>query len=311
MRLSYPMRSCFRAQFEYFVEGRVEDPAVVCFASAGFNVRSLIPPKPVPGLYIVWVNQMGHGNTSPLDRPVVFSEAVPEVIELVDGLQIGNFYTCGHSCGAVYAMQIAAAHPARVIGCAVISSPGCLRHPSISKQELKKIDKIGGGTLGSPGCMGSLVRKTMVGFYYHPDKTKDFGFTGHSTGGYSYYIGKATGGAPKAMQSDHFFVSKMLDAELNGANTKRGLVNEMHGVYSHLGWSYDITKIQCPTFLYVETEGEVPESYMELNQRLIPGSVLTKWEAHGHVSIVMEFAGIVTALVQGEPFAGDYGAKGS
>ena len=35
-------------------------------------------------------------------------------------------------------------------------------------------------------------------------------------GGYSYYKGKATGRAPKAMESDHFFVSKFLDAELHG-----------------------------------------------------------------------------------------------
>ena len=65
------------------------------------------------------------------------------------------------------------------------------------------------------------------------------------------------------------------------------------------------------TRIYVEREGEVPASYMELNQRLIPGSVLTKWEAHGHVGIAMECGGIVAELVKGESFAGDYGAKGS
>lgn len=300
-----------RAQFEYFAEGRAEDPAVFCFASAGFNVSSLMPPKPIPGLYVVLVNQFGHGNSSPLDRPLVFSEVVPDVIELVDELKIDKFYTCGHSCGGVWAMQIAAAHPDRVIGVAVISSPGCLRHPSISKSELKKIGGMG-AVLGSPGCMGSLVRKMMVGSYYHPDKTADFGFAGHSNGGYSYYKCKATGGAPKAMESDHFFVTKMLDAELHGANTKMALVNEMHGIYSPQPWSYDIANIKCPSFLYVEVEGEVPESYMELNTRLIPGAAeLVKWDAHGHVSIVMEFVGIVTSLVQGKSFAGDYGAKGS
>ena len=297
-------------QFGYFAEGNPEDPTIVCFASAGFNISSLIPSAPVPGLYVLYVNQMGHGNSSPLTAPIVFSEAVPEVLELVDGLKIDKFYTCGHSCGGVYAMQIAAAHPDRVLGCAVISSPGCLQHPTVSKKELKVIDKIGSAAIGSPGCWGSFVRSMMSGCYYYPDKTKDFGFAGHSAGGYGYYKSKATGGAPKAMESDHYFVSKMLDAELNGANSKNGLVHEMAGVYSNKPWSYDIANIKCKTFLYVESEGEVPQSYMELNQRLIPGSELLVWEAHGHVSIAMEFAGIVVALVQGKSFPGDYGAKG-
>ena len=96
----------------------------MCFASAGFNVRSLVPPEPIPGLYVVYVNQMGHGNSSPLDEPIVFSEAVPEVLELADGLKLDKFHTCGHSCGGVYAMQIAAAHPERVLGGAQRPSKG-------------------------------------------------------------------------------------------------------------------------------------------------------------------------------------------
>lgn len=284
----------------------------MCFSSAGLSVRSLLPAQPISGLYVVLVNQYGHGNSSTLDRPLVFKEAVPDVMELINGINIGKFYTCGHSCGGVYAMQIAAAHPDRVLGCAVISSPGCLFHPSVSKKELKQIDTLGyGAMLDSSGCMGSIARKMMAGYYYNPDKTKDFGFAGHSAGGYAYYKGKATGGAPKAMESDHFFVSKLLDAELWGANSRLAMINEMQGIYSHDGWSYDIANVKCPSFLYVEVKGEVPESYMELNQRLIPGSELTKWEAHGHCSIVMEFAGIAAALVQGKSFAGEYGAKGS
>ena len=48
---------------------------------------------------------------------------------------------------------------------------------------------------------------------------------------------------------------------------------------------------------------------MELNQKLIRGSELVVWEAHGHVSIAMEFTGIVNGLVQGKSLPGDYGAK--
>ena len=42
-----------------------------------------------------------------------------EVLELLDELQIGKFYVCGHSRGGCHAMQVAAAAPDRVLGCAV------------------------------------------------------------------------------------------------------------------------------------------------------------------------------------------------
>ena len=54
------------------------------------------------------------------------------------------------------------------------------------------------------------------------------------------------------MKSDHYFVSKMLDAELNGSNSYLGMRYEMQGVWSHQGWSYDVATIKCPTFIYGE-----------------------------------------------------------
>merc|ERR1711871_250530 len=133
----------------------------------------------------------------------------------------------------------------------------------------------------------------MGGMFYYPDKSKDFGFAGD--GGYGYYIHKACGGCPTAMLSDHYFVSKMLDAQLHGSNTYNGMVNEMRGVFS--SWSYDITTIKCPTFVYGEIDGEVPTVMHEQTHKLIPGSELVLWQAHGHASIAMESGGIFAALV--------------
>ena len=241
---------------------------------------------------------------------MIFSENVPEVVELVDGLKIGKFYVSGHSCGGVLAMQIAAAQPERVLGLAVISSPGNIFNPSLSKADRKMHDPEGNASvIDSNGCMGAIVRKLMDGTYYHPDKSKDFGFAGGGGfGGFKYYIGKETGGCPNAMLSDHYFVSKILDAELHGSNTSSGMLHEMRGVWSHDGWSYDITRIKCPTFVYGELDGEVPTLMHKLTHKLIPGSELILWQAHGHLSIAMEVGGIFAALVQGKSFPGDYGA---
>merc|ERR1712196_239489 len=64
----------------------------------------------------------------------------------------------------------------------------------------------------------------------------------------------------------------------------------------------------CPTFVYGEIDGEVPTVMHEQTHKLIPGSELVLWKAHGHVSIAMESGGIFAALVQGKSFPGDYGA---
>ena len=94
-----------------------------------------------------------------------------------------------------------------------------------------------------------------VGVYYYPDKTKDFGFAGHSSGGYKYYKSKMTGGAPKAMESDHFFISKLLDAELNGANSYHASMYEFAGQFA--AWDYDCANIKCPCFIYGGPKEEV------------------------------------------------------
>ena len=125
----------------------------------------------------------------------------------------------------------------------------------------------------------------------------DFGFAGHSSGGFSYYKSKATGGAPKEMSTDHFFVTKLLDSELHGMNSITGLCLEMQGLF--LPWSYDIANIKCPCFLYIEPKGEVPITHAQLNNRLIPGSELIVFPEHGHCSIMMEFEKVVLGLIKG------------
>ena len=291
-------------QLAFFTEGNVEDPAVVCCPAAGMGKCCFIPREPIPGVFLIAIDDMGHGNSSPLEGLPVFSESVPEIQELVDHLGINQFFVLGWSRGGVHAMQIATALHERVLGCAVVSSPGNLHHPSLSKKERKKIDAQGALIMTAPGCIGGLVRRMMKGIYYYPDKTKDFGFAGHSSGGFSYYKSKATGGAPKEMSSDHFYVTKLLDSELHGMNTVTGLSLEMQGLFHP--WSYDIANIKCPCFLYVESKGEVPITHVQLNNRLIPGSELIVFQEHGHCSIMMEFEKIVLGLVKGNSVQSSY-----
>ena len=55
------------------------------------------------------VDDMGHGNSSPLEKCPVFSESVEEVEELLNALEIEKFYVFGHSRGGAHSLQISAA----------------------------------------------------------------------------------------------------------------------------------------------------------------------------------------------------------
>ena len=309
-------------QYAYFTEGTIENSKiVVAFPGAGFGKNCLVPREPIPGVYLIAIDDMGHGNSSQLTGNRDFATSVPDVMEMLDSLlgPDSKFYVCGHSCGGVHAMMISShcskhakenGGENRVLGCGVISSPCEVYNKTLPKERIKKLESTGAKYFHAKGCMGWLVRKMMTGIYYHPDKTKDFGFDASSGGGYKYYFSKETGGAPPCIHSDHFFVSKFLDAELNGSNSKNALVLEFKGVYSREGWPYEIGDISCPTYLYGETDGttpaEVPFSFMERNTEQIKqgtggaSAELVIWNHHGHCSIVMDFENVVEHMVKGE-----------
>jgi pimeloyl-ACP methyl ester carboxylesterase len=311
----------------YFTEGELNNlnKVVVCFPGAGFGKSCFTPREPIDGVYLICIDDMGHGNSSQIDKPVDFGESVAEVMELLDSL-LGdkNFYVCGHSRGGVHAMQVAA-HCSRqaknldaqttnrVLGCAVISSPCDLWHPKLSKEERKKLDPGSAYLINQRGWRGGFVRRMLKGLYYYPDKTKDFGFKRHKAGGYAYYKGSETGGAPKCMESDHFFISRFLDGELHGANSEWALLLEFKGLFSHDGWFYDVGEITCPCFLYNETDskkGEVPFVMMERNRDQISQAggkaELVIWNDHGHCSILMEFENIVHNLIRSKAASSKY-----
>ena len=85
----------------YFTEGNKGDPAVVCFPSAGFGKWQFIPREPIAGIYLVAVDDIGHGNSSPLKKCPVFSESVEDVEELLNALEIEKFYLILSGTGAL------------------------------------------------------------------------------------------------------------------------------------------------------------------------------------------------------------------
>ena len=106
------------------------------------------------------------------------------------------------------------------------------------------------------------------------------------------------------MQKDLFFVTKILDSELHGSNSKMGLLYEMMGLFGE--WSFDLAAIKCPTFIYNGEKEETPLPHAKMFNKLIPNSELIIFPEHGHVSEMMEFEKIVVGLVQGKSVESSY-----
>ena len=59
---------------------------------------------------------------------------------------------------------------------------------------------------------------------------------------------------------------------------------------------HDVSKIECPCFIYHGPKEEVP---LSTKAKLINASELIIMEGHGHCSIIMEFEKIAAGLVEG------------
>ena len=303
-------------QLAYFTEGDPADPAVLCLHVTAGSKWLFVFPEPIPGVYLIAPDLLGHGGSSPVsDGHSLWSELVTALMELLDELKVDKFFVTGWSLGGTAAMQVAAANPDRVLGCAPVSGPSNRFHPSVTAQDRDKLKgeapvNIEGltktGCCGG-GCLARFFFRQISGWNYHADKTKDYGMADV----YASVKTVASGGDERAWNAadqDPFFATKMVDHHLHGANGKLTFfwwMSAMHGYCEH-GHHYDTTKIKCPTFIYNGKKEETFIGHAEINHKLIAGSELIVMEEHGHMTIGLEYQRIILALVQGKSVQSSY-----
>ena len=115
-------------QLCYFTEGDVKDPAVLCLPALGESKcaqnRSTakkprrsrprwmyVFPKPLPGIYLIAVDRIGHGRSSTLSPKEKWTAHCAEMLELLDSLGVDKFSVTGISTGGAHSMMMAAAYP--------------------------------------------------------------------------------------------------------------------------------------------------------------------------------------------------------
>ena len=284
----------------YFTEGSpVDGPCVLCLHGLAQTKFLWLEKKPIAGVYRIAVDRMGHGSLSTLDGVYSFATGVPEIIELLDALDVDKFYVVGHSMGGSWALCLAAAFPDRVLGCADISGMGDRYHCDALPAMIKEMPAYGNG------CMGRMFRLLIWAVSeYFPDKDRDYGMAKKYTG----TMKKEDGGDERAfsvMDRDQFFVTKTLDSYLHGPRSQDTFDLEFQRQLG-MPWDYDTAAIKCPTFIYKGEKEATPLSTAESNHKLITGSELIIMPEHGHSTILLEAEKIILALVKGKSVKSRY-----
>jgi pimeloyl-ACP methyl ester carboxylesterase len=298
--------------FTYFTEGNPEDPAVLCLHGASMSKWDFVMPETLPGVFLIVPDRMGHGGSTPYMRPPDLSQDVPEYLELLDDLKVDKFYVMGHSWGALTAIQIAAAYPTRVLACASLSAPCFPYGPGITKEETKTCDSSPGWFVGlnKSGCypaFGRFMVRKIFGAMAVTDKTKDFGMADR----YKMMFGpdQPECGDKRMwdrVAKDHFFVTRFFDALMNGSNKPCSAYYQFRSNWRLEGSYFDLSKIQCPTFIYNGKNETTHMMNAEIYKRSISGSELIVLEEHGHASIGMEAGKVILALVQKKAMPPNY-----
>jgi len=304
-------------RFCYFTDG-APDPSkdgvsvVLCLHGAGQGKTAMLLKKPVPDIFQIVPDRIGHGGSSPaLKEGYSFEIAVAEVMELVDAVyternipQEKKFFVLGHSSGATMTIEMGACPGVRdrIAAIAPISSPFDPYGARLTKEEGKNSGTPGlAKNINKKGCGGSFNRwlwKKLTFMAVNNDVNKDWAWRWQNI----YFT--ATGGDDRSrdlMNADPFFVTGVIDSLIPGFRTPEDSIVETGRISGGL-WSYDPSEVTVPCFLYNEGgEGAiVPPVCAKYHHRLIEGSELILWEGHGHVSICMEIKNVMEALVKKE-----------
>lgn len=113
---------------------------------------------------LIRVDMPGFGQTPLQTMPAAsFASRADFVLEIADALGIDRFAVLGHSMGGGIAMEMAARHPARVAGLALLASIGLRSHRGLRKSpHIKKISWLFRYVPGTRFFLGSMLRKSFI-----------------------------------------------------------------------------------------------------------------------------------------------------
>jgi pimeloyl-ACP methyl ester carboxylesterase len=272
--------------YGYWIDGELTMPhCVLAFHDVGNCKSQFLQPSSLPHIFLIAIDRLGHGASSPEPENWTFEKAIPEIIEILDLLKVDTVHVVGHGHGGIWALQTAAALGDRVVGCATLGTPNNINHALANKKDKSLINS----SYSIKPTGKSCAR------YVHSNKSVDFGMAAF----YDNVIKTQHGGDERSWAAlDHnlFSVCSLLDSALYGAHTASQPYQDYNRMVNP--WHYDISNINCHTYIY---HGYYDNVYKIGNEKALTrqigsnASKVTMIE-HGHSTIILEFPKIVNAL---------------
>lgn len=312
--------------FCYFTDG--PDPAkegvavVLCLHGASDRKTSWLFKEKSTDIFQICPDRMGAGKSSSCpETGYSFADGCKELTELVDAVYAEfkipkekKFFVTGHSMGGTWALSMAACPDVRdrIEAIAPISAPCDVWNPRMSAEDRKRLKQPPPGFIMNAekkGCCGGCNRWILKSVFSKLFLRKDPDKTGVDWGFAAYWSQTQHGGKEimgdgekghHAMEKDPYFMTAHCDG-FKSFKTSGDVCVEMMRCYAS-PWSYDMSEVKCPCFLYNGKHEEVGEEYAKATQRMIGESNkevhLIMWDGHGHLSMCLEYRKIIEALVQ-------------
>lgn len=125
--LAYAGRDGAAAQVAYRRAGVAGAPAVVLIHGVGMASEVWAPQIDALAAFhdVIALDMPGHGGSSLPPEDARLSDYADQVVALMDGLGLSSAALVGHSMGALVALEVALAHPARVRAVAALNAVFC------------------------------------------------------------------------------------------------------------------------------------------------------------------------------------------
>ncbi|KAK3271675.1 hypothetical protein CYMTET_19991 [Cymbomonas tetramitiformis] len=274
---------------------------VLAFHGSCMGKLSWLPVEPIGGVRLISVDRMGSGeSTTVIWDEYSMAEEMVDILQLVEQLDLRDFFVAGFSAGGTLALRTAAQCPSRVRGCLAVSATTDCYHPQAPKDLQKGIPVVASGQFR--GCCGGAVFRWLITSAVKP-LTQGDGMPPHKLekmGNDQIKNDCVPASRVKEIESGpnvEFDFSRDWDDVRGGFTDTNAFTRDCYSRTQP--WPEDLSKIACPVLLYHGAlDNDVKLAEAEFSERVIPRASLVKFESDSHHTMATRKHDALAAALQ-------------